>query len=247
MITDLRFKELVNLHLDLRLSPEEARELEQALEAEPARRRQLASYVNMQRGCAELFRRSAAGAPTPELLLRSLRQADRRVNEQKRERTGAWGWDTWGSLSASAAAIAAAFLILQVNQSPTLVVNESVTPNIGVAASDSNAAGTPSLVVVNEVSGAPACLPPHLALAALGIAHDSREVGAVSRWSYLADDSTEQEEQRAVAWSRGLVRPEWRMDATTVGRYNRLLSSGTKEGAGQPEFQASAASFIFER
>jgi anti-sigma factor RsiW len=38
-MNDARFKELLNLHLDHRLSADEAHELEQALKADPVRRR----------------------------------------------------------------------------------------------------------------------------------------------------------------------------------------------------------------
>src|SRR5690606_36887565 len=109
-------------HLDHRLSAEEARELEQALQSNPERRRIFRGYALMQRGCAELFRRSASDAPGPDALVRALREAEARMTERSQRRTTIWGWSTWGATAGFAALVT--LLVARVSQ-PGMVANQT--------------------------------------------------------------------------------------------------------------------------
>ncbi|MCX6938323.1 MAG: hypothetical protein NTU80_10580 [Verrucomicrobia bacterium] len=251
--TDPRFKELVNLYLDHRLNPGEALELEMLLQAEPARRRELAMYRAMQGGCEELFRRSVAGAPASQRMLRALREADRKVNAPERSRGWAWNWN-WAAGGGLAGA-AALFTVLMVRVSPPVM---SVTADAPETTLASVAQAEPEPVILAKVAEFPAARPsgmsslvperglaPRLTLAAVGIANESHEVGAVSRWSYVLDEATVQEAERAAAWARGENRPAWSVDATTVARYGASPSASL--GVAGSEFQTTAASFTFGR
>ncbi len=252
--SDPRFRELVNLHLDHRLNAGEALELELLLQAEPARRRELAMYRAMQGGCEELFRRSAAGAPASQRMLRALREADRKVNAPERSRGWAWNWN-WAAGGGLAGA-AALFTVLMVRVSSPVMSVAADAPATKQAAAVVHA--EPEPVILAKVAEFPAARPsgmgslvpehglaPRLTLAAVGIANESHEVGAVSRWSYVLDEATAQEAERAAAWARGENRPAWSVDATTVARYGASPSASL--GVGGSAFQTTAASFTFER
>lgn len=243
MMNDRRFKELVNLHLDHRLSPGEAAELEHALREDPARRRQLAAYAAMQQGCSLVCRRSAAGAPASAALLRAIRDAERKVHAPVAVRSVWSGWAGWG---ATAGLAAAAFAIVVVR------MNTPGGPNIEFTVAEAQEAdGAVAMSVVSAKSApggsgavvsSPASLPAHLTLAALGIAGESRrEVGVVSRWSYPLDDLTEQEVQRAVAWARHANDSEW---GTSGG--SQVVSRFSTAGGGDG-FRAGQVSFATDR
>ena len=239
-MNDRRFKELVNLHLDHRLSADEANELEQALRADPARRKTLASYATLQQGCSVLCRRSSAGAPAPESILRAIRAAERKASAPVRPRSRVWAWGTWSTATGLAAM--AALVVIRVERPAGLAATEDEP---SAAAAIMGASAEPAMTEEPVVSAAaPAMasfLPPHLTLAALGISNEAREVGVVSRWSHPLDDITPAELARAASWARASAQPtEWAMDATATSHFGGTLQGATAA-------QASAASFTFER
>lgn len=144
MIDDKKFKELLNLHLDHRLSAEEAALLERALAADPARRRTFQSYAAMQRGCAELFRRSALDAPAPDTLVRALRQAESRMGCRA---APVVGWRTWSVPVGLAAAVA--LVVARISQPMVAVkvaaISEPSAPLVQQVA-------TPAAVLVAEAA-----------------------------------------------------------------------------------------------
>jgi hypothetical protein len=261
MTPQQRFKELTNLHLDHRLNPGEALELEQLLQSDPALRREFAVYKAMQGGCEELFRRSLAGAPASQRMLRALREADRKV-EHAPARARGWAWNlSWlaGGGMATAAAVFAV-MVVRVNtpalsvaeQAPAtdsaparMVAAETRTILVAAAATPAEVAPAAAPVATTSTLEVNRSLAPRLTLAAVGIANESREVGAVSRWSYALDDANAQELERAAAWTRGDNRPEWSLDAATAARYG--ASPSAVLGGSGSVFQATAASFTFER
>jgi hypothetical protein len=241
-MNDRRFKELVNLHLDHRLSDDEAKELEQALRADPARRRLLASYATIQRGCTVLCRRSASGAPAPETILRAIRDAERKAGAPARPAQAAWAWGTW-STAAGLAAVAVV-MVVRLERPAGFASGDQETAPVAVMLAGHSTGGASDGVETGRAAAvepaAPASfLPPHLTLAALGISNETREVGVVSNWSHPLNDITQAELDRAAFWARA-SRPDWAMDATATTRF----------GAGWPNetaTQASTVSFTFER
>lgn len=242
-MNDRRFKELVNLHLDHRLSGEEAKELEQALHADPARRRTLASYAVMQRGCDVLYRRSAAGAPAPQAILRAIRDAERKAGTPARPVARAWAWGTWSTAAGLAAM--AAVMIVRVERPAGFAEAEPAAASTTILMASATEA--PPLVGTSITAGdmAPAprapALPAHLTLAAFGIAPENREVGAVSNWSYPLNDITQAEMDRAASWARAATRSEWTAGANETARFSSGWTS--RESA----TRANTVSFTFER
>lgn len=182
---DARFKELLNLHLDHRLSPAEAEELEAAIRTDPVRRKALRDYEAMQSACAALFARAESRAPSSEALRRALRQAEDRMDHPRAIRD-AWGWPTWGISGGLAACVA-------------LVVARLSQPAIGTAAqvpdqapTDDSARALASLGV--QVAPAPAsapvrtAMPRHITFAALGLSPSSANADSASRWILQLDE-----------------------------------------------------------
>lgn len=181
---DTRFKELLNLHLDQRLSAAEAEELEAALRENPARLKALRDYEAMQSACAALFARSASRAPSSAALCRALVRAESRI-EHPRSFREAWGWPTWGLTGGLAACVA-------------LVVARLSQPGLSVAkeSPDASAAVAPGPVVVAAASApssaastvARSALPDRLTFAALGLSSHGRNADAASRWILREDE-----------------------------------------------------------
>ncbi len=248
-MNDRRFKELVNLHLDHRLTDGDAIELEQALRNDPARRRVLNSYVKMERGCSALCRGSASGAPAPDFVLRAIRQADRsdrKANASERPFARAWAWGSWSTATVGLAA-AVALLVVRVERPSGFANIEGETPSPGImiaAADDERMAvmvGDVSLSGgADEMSTVASFLPPHLTLAALGISSETREVGVVSNWSQPLNDVTDAEMERAAFWARAASRPDWSVNSNAALRFSGVT-------IGESAVQTSAASFTFER
>jgi hypothetical protein len=116
-MSDQRFKELLNLYLDHRLSDAEAVELEQSLRADAVRRKVLRDYSLIQGGCSELFSRAATGAPSSAAWCRSLRTVEARISRVGGQGSVAWNWRGWsagwGMAGASLAACAVIFVLVR--------------------------------------------------------------------------------------------------------------------------------------
>ncbi len=252
-MNDARFKELLNLHLDHRLSADEAHELEQALKADPARRREFRHYAVLERGCAELFRRSASDAPAPDSLIRALRAAEARMAARDERRLVVWGWGTWGATAGMAALVA--LVVARVSQ-PVYV---AVAPPD--AAAPSAPASTPpaAFAVAPAAASSPAyvakrsALPAHLTLAALGIEPEQGEpVSSLSRWQAAEESQLARLESPAAvqahmaAWmnaSAGSV-SEWNGSAVSTAQFSgRPINAWS----GQSAFQVQNAGYTFER
>jgi anti-sigma factor RsiW len=78
-MTEDRFQELLNLHLDHEATPAESAELETELQRSPVRRRHYRDYCRMQRACAQIFEEERAAAPASCRLEKSLRAAERKA------------------------------------------------------------------------------------------------------------------------------------------------------------------------
>jgi hypothetical protein len=181
-MNDQRFKELLNLHLDHRLTAGEARELEDTLRTDPARAKTFRAYQRMQAGCSALFQRSAADAPAPQALVLALRQAEDRMRAKAERREVVIGWGTWGATAGVAALVA--LVVARVSQ-PGL-------HSVRVAEADASPAeprtvaqrvtSAPVSAAVISSTVAPQGLPQHLTLAALGITAEAGDTAALSRW-----------------------------------------------------------------
>ncbi len=242
-MNDRRFKELVNLHLDHRLAADEAEEFEQALRADPACRRLLESYAVMQRGCTVLCRRSAAGAPTPQAIMRAIRDAERKASAPAGPATRAWAWGTFSTATGLAAVVAVMVIRIErpagfAEADTDTTANAVLVADASGSASGSEAAGQGAALA--SMPARASFLPPHLTLAALGISNETREVGVVSNWSHPLNDITQAEMDRAASWAHAANRPDWAVDATATTRFSAGWTS-------EPATQASAASFTFER
>jgi hypothetical protein len=241
MIDNAKFKELLSLHLDHRLSAEEAALLERVLAADPARRRTFQSYAAMQRGCAELFRRSAADAPAPDALVRALRQAESRMGRRPAPFVG---WRTWGVPVGLAAAVA--LIVARVSQ-PALVVNTDSAPEPTARLARETAAPVPVLVAEAVPQRAQVRVPEHLTLAALGIATERGATGSLSRWSDAVEVVSEESAPDLIStW-------EAEVSASTLTEWGRAAAPREFSGrpinawAGQSGYQVQGASYTFER
>jgi len=225
-MNDARFKELLNLHLDHRLSAEEARELERALQADPVRRREFRHYAVLERGCAELFRRSASDAPAPDSLMRALRAAEARMVARDERRLVVWGWGTWGATAGMAALVALVvarvsqpvYVSVAANEEPAPAVPAS-TPPVALAAASARAV---SPTYVSKRSA----LPAHLTLAALGITPEQRETASpMSGWQAAEEQQLARLESVSAAhlasWMTASSEPaqEWTGSAASTAQF----------------------------
>jgi anti-sigma factor RsiW len=181
---DARFKELLNLHLDHRLSPVEAEELESALREDPARRKALRDYEAMQSACAALFTRSETRAPSSAALCRALRQAENRM-EHPRSLKDAWGWPTWGLTGGLAACVA--LVVARLSQ-PALVTAKAPSSLPGQEG-ESDIAVVTTAPALPEGSVVRTGLPSQITFAALGINPQGANADAASRWILQADET----------------------------------------------------------
>lgn len=241
-----RFKELLNLHLDHRLSAEDARELEHMLRASPELRRTFRNYALMQRGCAELFRRSASDAPAPDSLVRALRDAEARMQARSQRRAAIWGWSTWGATAGMAALVA--LVVARVSQ-PTMIADEGQSSQVARA---DQPARPVALAATGPVMDAPilvrqASLPQHLTLAALGIAPERGDSPALSRWQATEEQLARIESSQSYpAWAQAgqSGSSEWAGGAASGSQFS---GRPINVWAAQAGAQVQTASFTFER
>ncbi len=242
MIDDAKFKELINLHLDHRLGEADAALLERVLAADPARRRTFNSYVALQRGCAELFRRSASDAPAPDALLRSLRRAEARIEGRSAPTVG---WRVWGVPVGLAAVVA--LVVARVSQ-PTLVVKTDSAPGVEGRLARQEALPAPTQNVRVAEARVAVRVPEHLTLAALGIAPERGSSASLSHWSQDSEGGREESLIHPVAgW-------ETEVGASTLGDWSRAVAAPREFSgrpinawAGQSGYQLQGASYTFER
>jgi hypothetical protein len=248
-MNDARFKELLNLHLVHRLNADEAHELEQVLQTDPARRREFRHYAVLERGCAELFRRSASDAPAPDSLVRALRAAEARMSARDERRLVVWGWGTWGATAGMAALVA--LVVARVSQ-PVFVAVEDGKSADASSATPSLALATNSAPVSPPYVSRRSALPAHLTLAALGIASEQGEPDSSmsSRWQATDEQQVARLDNSAAAhaasWmtaSTGSV-SEWSGASASAAQFSgRPINAwGTQSG-----FQAQSAAYTFER
>jgi anti-sigma factor RsiW len=246
---DARFKELLNLHLDNRLSPAEAEELEAALEADPSRRKALRDYEAMQRACAALFARAETRAPSSDPLRRALRQAEDRMAHPGTIRDG-WGWPTWGITGGVAACVA-------------LVVARLSLPAVGNSAKKDEspvieAGGAVAVVVASAAvaaperrSGARGAMPGHLTFAALGLSPGAVNADAASRWILEAEEpamfATLEEAHAAGELLRAWAPPSAPVQGGAHFSSRPITAWTQSTPAAAAGIQLSPASFRFER
>jgi hypothetical protein len=244
---DARFKELLNLHLDHRLSPADAEELEAAVNADPARHKALRDYEAMQSACAALFSRSETRAPSSTALLRSLRQAEARIEHPRNFQDG-WRWQTWGLTGGLAACVA--LVVARLSQ-PALTAAkppespDAEAPKAAVVLADSS---VPAKAFV-DVARRPAA-PGNLAFAALGLSPHGANADAASRWILQAEDpamfSTLKEASAAgaamAAWSEALP-----VGGSGQQFTSRAITDWSPANANSQGFQVDTVSLRFER
>lgn len=248
---DARFKELLNLHLDHRLSPAEAEEMEAALRADPARRKALRDYEAMQSACAALFARTEARAPSSSALRRALRQAEDRIDHPRSVRD-AWGWPTWGLTGGLAACVALVVArlsqpALSTAKAPGQALPEPEGPVVLAATSVPRAALTPA--------PARAAMPSQLTFAALGLNPHGTNADAASRWILQVDEpamyATVEQATAAgealQAWS-GAASSAGQQSAHTSGHFaGRPINAWGQTQLVSGAYQTESASYRFER
>lgn len=251
-MSDQRFKELLNLYLDHRLSDAEAVELEQSLRADAGRRKVLRDYSLIQGGCSELFSRAATRAPSSAAWCRSLRTVEARISRVGGQGSVAWNWRGWsagwGMAGAGLAACAAIFVAVRnggpdgppqtsvaATPAPPIVARLSDTVPVAVAAAST--VGVTGGEGVSERQKAR-----NLTLAALGLTMD--EPAMTRRGKQWAD-----------------VRETYELaDLSPSARSWIIATSGTESGWGQtqsaaltmqagvtPAPQIESAGYRFER
>jgi hypothetical protein len=243
-MNDARFKELLNLHLDQRLSVAEAQELEEMLRADTSRRKALRDYEAMQSACATLFARTEASAPSSEALRRALRAAEARIERPGAQRDP-WGWPTWGLTGSLAACVA--LLVARLSQ-PAVGVAET-SPGAGSPGTSSSVAAAFDSGDLGAGAIARAESPRHLTFAALGLNPEGANADTVSRWILEVDEpamfATLDE---AIAASESM--PSWRPAATVPVASSHFSGRPISVWARQSMtggFQVEPAGFRFER
>jgi hypothetical protein len=239
-MTQERFKELLNLHLDNCLSADETAELEQALLDSPARRAELRQYEAMQGACTALFSRIEQQAPSSEALRRALRQAERRI-EAPRSVREAWGWSTWGATGALTACVA--LVVARLSQPTFVTVAEEPAYETDRAVAAPVALATAVPATAKSLPAVEVTAPNQLAFAAMGMASSATTPDAASRWILTADEPTEP-----------AVSPEI-VAAVAVASDNNFTASGSSRFSHQPintwarssGFQVQTAGYRFER
>ena len=246
---DARFKELLNLHLDHRLSPAEAEELEVALHADPARRKALRDYEAMQSACAALFAKIEAQAPSSRSLSRSLRAAETRMDNPKAFRDG-WAWTTWGITGGLAACVALVVARLSQPSFPAIEQNSPAARASSGKAGASVVLLAPSADTVGSSSFGGTAVPRQVTFAALGLDPASANADSASRWILQADEaggyaavepSASQPVETSGGW-RGAVPAAV---APVGGNFSSRPISAWSSGAGG--YQVENASYRFER
>ncbi len=248
-MNDTRFKELINLYLDHRLSAAEARELERAMQENPALRRTFRSYTLMHQGCAELFRRSASDAPAPDALVQALREAESRMRAKSERRATMLGWGSWGATAGVAAIVA--LVVARISQPTAMVAEAGPETNLDGGVTTALAAvenrSSPALVLPAVSRRA---LPEHLTLAALGIAPERGEESSLSRWQ-AAEDTAVRLASSTVeipSWmqSASSAAPSaWTGGSATVAPFSARPINAWGGQTSAAQFQT--ASFTFER
>ena len=243
---DARFKELLNLHLDHRLSSAEAEELEAALRDDPVRRKALRDYEAMQSACAALFNRCESRAPSSVALRRALRQAESRI-EHPRSLRDAWGWPTWGLTGGLAACVALVVARLSQPALMTAKVSEQEPvsePGPEVAAMSLAPSGA---------SVVRTAMPSQITFAALGISSQGANADAASRWILQADEpavyATLEEASAAGETMQAWAAPVQQPAAAPTHFTSRPINAWSRAAA--PASTASAqletAAYRFER
>lgn len=237
---DARFKELLNLHLDHRLSPAEAEELEAGLREDPARRRALRDYEAMQSACAALFARCESRAPSSEALRRALRQAESRM-EHPRSLRDAWGWPTWGLTGGMAACVA--LVVARLSQ-PALVTAKAPEP-----AEQPTGPMLAAIASTQEpvlAGGLPAD-PGPITFAALGLTEKGSNADAASRWILQVDEPAVYatlEEASAAGETMQAWNANSSQSATPVHFISRPINAWSHSGSSG---QVETAAYRFER
>jgi hypothetical protein len=254
-MSDQRFKELLNLYLDHRLSDAEASELEQCLRADAGRRKVLRDYSLIAGGCTELFARAASQAPSSAALCRSLRTVEARIARADTRGTATWSWREWsagwGAAGAGLAACATIFVVVRSGgpdgQPPVNVAAASTAPAavrlaepVSVALAAATVSAPVAVVVAEGVSERQKAR--NLTLAALGLTMDEP---ALTR--------------RGKQWSE--VRETYELaDLSPSARSWIIATSGAESGWNQaqsasltmqtgmsPGYQVESAGYRFER
>jgi anti-sigma factor RsiW len=245
---DARFKELLNLHLDHRLSPAEAEELEAGLREDPARRRALRDYEAMQSACAALFARCESRAPSSEALRRALRQAESRM-EHPRSLRDAWGWPTWGVTGGLAACVA--LVVARLSQPALVTAKAPEAPEQPPGPMLAAIASTQEPVLAG---GLPAD-PSPITFAALGLTENASNAltengsnaDAASRWILQADEPVVYA-TLAEASAAGETMQAWSahpsQSAPPVHFISRPINAWSHSGSSG---QVETAAFRFER
>ena len=241
---DARFKELLNLHLDHRLSPAEAEELEAALREDPARRRALRDYEAMQSACSALFARCEARAPSSEALRRALRQAESRMAHPRSLRD-AWGWPTWGLTGGLAACVALVVARLSQPAMITAKAPEQAEPLPGHLLAAVDATQEPVLA-----SGRPP-VPSQITFAAVGLTPNGANADAASRWILQADEpavyATLEEASAAGETMQAWSAPAAPQVATPAHFVSRPINAWSHSGTAGATTQLEAVAYRFER
>lgn len=247
---DARFKELLNLHLDHRLSPAEAEELEAALRADPARRKALRDYEAMQSACAALFAKIESQAPSSQSLRRSLHAAEIRIDNPRAFRDG-WAWPTWGITGGLAACVA--LVVARLSQ-PAVSnghhASPAATPATGAAAPAVAVLVPPSDGLGSSSSFGGTAVPRQITFAALGLNPDSANADSASRWILQADESGSYAAVEPVAAHGAESLAAWRGAVHTAavpagGQFSsRPINARASYSGG---FQVETAAYHFER
>jgi len=176
-MNDRRFIELLNLYVDQQIDPTEAAELEAEVLRSPERRRTYNQYCRLQRACCLLGDGARSTAPSSAGFARSLRDAERKINEPHRP-----VWRTAYTGIYGAAAMAACVAVVWVVNRPAPASGSFATNTGADVPVETRVPGVQ--IASAPLSSAPLSssfdLQPALAADVLGVARNAREVEIAS-------------------------------------------------------------------
>ncbi|WP_404421508.1 hypothetical protein [Nibricoccus sp. IMCC34717] len=148
-----RFLELVNLAIDHESTPQEAAEMEAAMQASPELRQLYREYVRLHLGTVALFESSREDAPATPQLSKALARANRGEFAQRRQ--ASW-WLPVGALGTLAAAAFAVVVTQQSEPRPTAstpLANAAVPAKAAPVASVLSSPALPALETPSSTTG----------------------------------------------------------------------------------------------
>lgn len=196
-MNDARFRELLNLYLDRRLTPAEAAELETEVMSRPDRRRLYNDYCRMQRACRLLFEDECKNAPASFALAKALREIEGKINgtPAAASQSGAVVWLRWsGGLAAACVVVVSATVFLNrpagdVGIAEVAEQSVDAPPGLAVRAEPATAVAEPVVMVAAAGPAQTVVIPAHIALAAIEPSAEAVQQSRLAAQRWIDDEA----------------------------------------------------------